>query len=396
MSINFNSRGARAALGLIFATALTYPSLAQAGPAGGLGGAVGGVLGGAAGGLGGTVGGVGGSVGGAIGSATGSLGGMNGSPSGPLGTISSGSFGPALGGLTGGSIMGGSTANLNVAAQVAVELRQRLDGQLVSLASDALTLRLADGSTKNLQTNSELVASLRPFVGKNVFLRSVDGVHVSSVVGQNDTVRGSVTAINGGLVTFVSPNGEVRSITLSLDGIATSGLRVGASVVSTSNDFGRTGRLALLKISPRSSLSDVYVGNVDGVAGKMLKLRIGNNLQLFNVDSGLLPALVSLQGRTIALISPDGTTVQNLLAARTLDLLTSAAVLNNRIRAGAAASVIATTRKKMIAQLVNGDTMTLLSQGPNLLSVKARVPVVITPWIRPTSGCGQARKCSTF
>lgn len=379
MSINFNSRGARAALGLIFATALTYPIVAGAAPAGGLGGAVGGALGGVTGGLGGTLGGVGGSLGGAIGSAAGSMGGMNGSPNGPLGTISGGTFGPSLGGLTGGSTAGRITANLNVAAQVAVELRQRVNGRLVSLGSDALTLRLDDGNTKNLQAHSEFVASLRPFVGKNVFLRSVDGVHISSVVGQNDTVRGTLTAINGGLVTFVSPNGEVHSITLPTDGIAKSGLRVGVSVVSTSNDFGRTGRLALLKISPRSSLSDVYIGNVIGLTDNTLKLGIGNNLQLFTVDSSLVSALTSLQGRTIALISADGATVQNLLAARTLDLLTSAALLNNRIRAGAAASVIATTRKKIIAQLVNGDTMTLLSQGPSLLSVKARVPVVITP-----------------
>ncbi len=386
MFMNYKSQAARAALGLIFAITLTYPMIAQAGPLGGIGGAVGGALGGVAGGavggatggIGGTVGGLGGSVGGALGSAIGSLGGMNGSPTGPLGSISGGGFGSPAGGLTRSSLLG-PAAKVNVAAQVAVEMQQRVNGQLVSLTGDAVNVRLADRSTKTLHANADVIASLRPFLNKNIFLRSVDGILVSSVVGQNDTVRGTVTAINGGLLTFVSPNGEVRSITLPQDGLAKSGLRVGVSVVSTSNDFGRTGRLALLRVSPSSPLSDVYVGNVAGVNGTLLKLRIGNNLQFFNVDRGLLPALASVHGRTIALISDDGASVKNLFAARTLDLLTSAAFWSHPVRAGAVASIITMSRSKMVAQLANGDTMTMLSQGPNLLTVKARVPVVITP-----------------
>ncbi len=57
MFINFKSRVARGALGLIFATALTYPTPANAVP--------GGVVGGVVGGVGGPVGGVAGGLGGA-------------------------------------------------------------------------------------------------------------------------------------------------------------------------------------------------------------------------------------------------------------------------------------------------------------------------------------------
>lgn len=391
------SRVSGAALAVALFLGISSTTQAQVVVPGGAGAAIGGIAGGA---LGGAVNGVasaGGTAsgalngagaigpGGAVGGATGILGARI-DLSGPSGTISglsnetSNSGAPAIGfGSAAWSRTGSAAANLSSSALAKLEAGQQVVGQLIAVSASSATVRLQDGASKTYLISGEIAASLRSFIGKAVHLRSVDGVHISSVVGKTDVARGIVTNLNGNLATFVTSAGEIHTLSLGSNGVAQLQLRIGSSVVSSSNDFGKTARLSVLNISPSSALSDIYIGRVATLSGNRVVLGIGPSQQEFVIDGALSRTLSPLRGSTVAAYAADGVHVTSLISSPSLLQLVSAAHGRGALNAGrVAATVVATQRGRVTLQMPNGDLATYLTNPGNAM-FHARVPVTVTP-----------------
>jgi hypothetical protein len=383
-----------------FIVAFTTAAGAQVGAGGGALGPAAGAAGSAASRLGGTIGGAVGGVVGGTGAVTGGLpigggvgngiaGGVTGvrlpGLSGPSGTIGA-SVSLGRNGVTGSGSLGGVNfippsrlLDPNGAASAAVQLerKQQVKGILRSVSGSTVAVQQPDGTTRTVQAGPEIASALGAFVGKPVFLRSADGVHVTSFVGQHDVTRGIVTALTGDLVTFLSPNGEVHSVMLSRGGASALHLRDGASVVAASNDFGNTAAVGALNLAPASSLLDAYVGTVRAVNGNTVSLGVGPAQQSFAVTPATARTLASLRGRTVALDSPDGVHVKSLLSDATVNNLVAAARGSVRTNA-ATASVLSATNGRLTLQLPDGDVRSYVGNAASL-HTSARVPVTIVP-----------------
>jgi Carboxypeptidase regulatory-like domain len=377
--------------GVAKAGAVTSAAGNAASRAGGaIGGALGSTVGGAAAGVGGTTAAAGGLLG-AAGSA-GSAGGLNAgrglaSPSfsGPSGTIGASAPLGGSGALAGSGSLGGNfnapaqlfQANSTASAAVRLELKQLVQGTLQSVSGSNVTIRQRDGTTRTVEAGPEIAAALAAYAGKQISLRSADGVHVTSFVGRSDVTRGIVTALSGDLVAFASPNGEVHSVLLGNGGVSKLHLRQGASVVATSNDFGLTASVATLNLAPASSLLDAYIGSVRSVAGNTVSLGVGPAQQTFVVTPATARALAALRGKTVALDAPDGVHVKSLLTDATVSRLADAA--HGQVRQGAVtANVVSATSGRLTLQLPDGDLRSYVGNAASLHS-STRVPVTIAP-----------------
>jgi Carboxypeptidase regulatory-like domain len=389
---------------LWFVAALTAGAAAQLGGVGGAGQKAGGAVSGAGsaisgiggtvrGAVGGAVGGVGGAGGaatGGLGAAGGSLGGLragNGASmqfSGPAGTIGTSAGGG--GGIFGGASLNGGNFNApaqlfqpNSTASAAVQLerKQQLKGTLLGVNGSTVTVQQPDGAKRTVQAGPEIASALASYVGKPIYLRSADGVHVTSFVGREDVTRGIVTDLAGDLVTYASPNGEMHSVVLAAGGVSKLQLRPGASVLAVSKDFGATASVAPLNLAPASSLADVYIGNVRSVAGNTVRLGLGQGQQSFGVTPSTAATLSALVGKTVALDVPDGTHVKSLLTNATVARLAENA--RGQVKTNAAtASVVNATNGRLTLQLPNGDLRSYRGNAA-ALHTSARVPVTITP-----------------
>lgn len=373
-------RAAAAALGCFFALASAAPAQVVRADAGVAGNAS---VGGVASGIGGAVRGTIGGVAPGVGSLTSAGGTAHASPlrlSGPDATV---------GGLGSAPSAFGAPASLSTApsffrgngsatASLQAEVKQQLIGTLRAVANGTVTMQLTDGSTRSFQAAPALAATLRGYVGKDVYLRSADGTHITSLVGRQDTTRGIVTAVNGQLVTFVSPNGEVHSIMLDRGGVEALTVRVGSSVVGSSNDFGRTANVTVLSASPHSALLDVYVGRLGTVAAGTAVLGMGRGEQSFAVSPATARLLRGLRGRTVAVAAPDGVHVKNVLADATVAHLVAAARARQHAGNAIEADVVASSAGRLTLQLPNGDTASYLGNVARL-GIRARAPVTVTP-----------------
>ncbi|HET9393881.1 MAG TPA: carboxypeptidase-like regulatory domain-containing protein [Candidatus Rubrimentiphilum sp.] len=321
----------------------------------------------------GTVGGVvSGTLGGAV---SGTLGGARGGgvlPSGPAGTVSGVSPGTMSSSPSRPEGPGSSPSlRSSVASAIGVMAHQQFVAQVLSVTPTSARVRLRDGSTRTLALTRGLAAALRAYVGKTVMLRSVDGTHLTGIVGQNDAVRGTVIAIDDNNVTMVSPNGETFVISLAANQRPRFG--VGARVVAVSHDFGRT-----VQLSPISALADAYLGKVSGASGNTVTLRMGNQLQSFAADSAMVRLAAAHAGQTVAVDSPDGLNVKSLLSGATLLHLAAVARGTAVATNGISAAVTAVGNGRLTAQLPNGDLQTL-SGNVGSLHASSSVPIVITP-----------------
>ena len=276
--ISMGSISNRATVGLvflfIFTNALGIP--ARADLLGALSGAIGGV------------------VSGTLGSAvSGTLGTRGVMPSGPAGTVGGFGAGPMSSEPSRPEGPGLNTPGSSVASAVAEMERQQFVAQVLAVTPSSARVRLRDGSTRTLAVTAGLASALRAYVGKTVLLRSVDGTHLSGIVGQNDAVRGTVTAIDNNNVTMVSPNGETFVVSLGAGQRPRFG--AGARVIAVSHDFGRS-----VQLSPISGLADAYLGKVAGASGNTVTLRMGNQLQTFAADSAMVRLAAAHAGQTVA------------------------------------------------------------------------------------------------
>jgi hypothetical protein len=389
-------RPAGAVLGLLFFIAIALPQTASGAPGGLLGG-----VGGIVGGVGGVVGGVtgsGGGVGGALG-VGGAVGGTLGAISGPGGSIAGGIAGIAgasssnilgLGGITSGvgassglsagfaALRGpsGQNAVLNAQLSLAYGLmqRQQLVGQVVSVGSQVVNLKFADGTLHSLAISADIAVALRGLVGKNVIVRTLDGRNVASLVGRSETVRGTITAIDQNLIGFVTPTGLTYVAALTARDAA--GLRVGAHVVALSQDFGKSLHLWTMGFATPSSLADTYVGNVLDSHNGIVSLRIGSDAQAFAVDAVTARLLASLRGHVVAVQAPDGLHVNGLMAQSTLAHLLGVAQRPLSASATVVAIPLAVAGALIRLQLPNGDVQSL--RGPaSALQLRAGVPISI-------------------
>lgn len=380
-----NRPGACAAIAL--AVLMSTPSTTQAQVAAAIGAVAGagGIVGGAVSGTAGGVGTISAGAGNIAGRATGALG-ASGTLTGPTGTLSGlagatdGSTGPSSGFGSAAWRMGnGAVTNLPSSTLATLEAKQQVIGQIVSLSPSAVTVRLPDGTAKTFQIAPGTANTLRAYVGKTVHLRTVDGTHISSVVGQNEAVRGTVAAINGNLVTFVTPTGEIHSLALNGNGVAQLHLQVGSSLLSSSSDFGKSARLSALNGSPRSALADVYMGRIAALSPGNVVLGIGPSRQQFAIDATLGRILGRMGNSTVAAYAPDGTHVSALLTAPALLQLVHASRSGANVQSGRiAATVMAASRGNVTLQMPNGDVASYVTNPGNAL-LRARVPVTVTP-----------------
>jgi len=363
---------------LFVAAASVSPSLAGQNSGGLLGGGVGGALSGAAGAISGTMNGVAGSLGGGAG--------VNSAGSqfdGPTDTLNSILASPISSErlFSDPALLDELAWQLHVpraaAAAVVMELKQRTQGTLVSVSGDAVTVATAQGP-KNLIASDDAAAALRAFVSKSVILRAADGVHITSVVGQHDAIRGIVTSVSDDIATFLSPNGEIHTIKLGSGAAAKLGVRMGASVVAVSNDFDQTASFGVLRIPPGSLLNDAYLGVVAQVNRSVVTLRSGGALQSFIVDAPTSNILAALRGKTVVLAIPDGVHVKTLVAASMVDELVALASGQVRAGNGVMAQVVAASRNRLTLQLPNGDVVSYLL-STQLLKSRTRVAATLTP-----------------
>ena len=376
------SRVAAVVLAFLFLVAFSASPASAIPDPGGLIGGVGGAVNGAAGAIGGAVNNVaGGTLGGAAGS--GGAGGLGGQLFGPSDTLSS-----LLSSPMGSEQLFSDPAMLDnlawqlhlpakAAAAVLLELKQRNEGKLLSVSGDVITIATPDGS-KKLIASDEVAAALRAFVGKQVILRSADGVHVTSVVGQHDAIRGLVTAVSDNLVTFISSNGEIHTIKLVPGAIGKLGVRVGASVVALSNDFDKSASFGVLNVAPSSLLNDAYVGTVRRVTNNIATIALGGALQSFIVDAPIARILNALLGKTVVLAIPDGVHVKTLISSPMVDEVIAIASGQVRANGGILAQVIATSKNRLTLQLPDGDVVSYLLTTP-LLNSRTRVAAMLTP-----------------
>jgi hypothetical protein len=353
----------------------------------GIGGAVKGLVGSAAGVAGSIVTGV---STGAANLATGALSaasGLNASGitfSGPSSTFTSAGYGNTIDVGAGGASLSievrtGNSGTRTRSALAAYEARQQIQGRLLSVAGSRVVVRASNGSAKPYSVTPQAAASLKPYVGKNVYLRTVDGKHVSSVIGKNDVVRGTVTSVDGNAMTFVSRNGEVRTLALTSSALSALHVRPGATVVATSNDFDRTMNIGVISQQTSSSLGSVYVGKVDSVSNGMATLGVGASQQQFRVDSTLSSQLKSLHGKTVAANSTDGVHITSLMTPATLAHLTSTSA--SRIGNGPVqANVLSASYGRLSVQMPNGDVESYRTTGnPASAGLRAGVPVTVMP-----------------
>ena len=338
----------------------------SAGAAGALGAAAGGIAGTATGTVSGTVSGsLGGPVAGAAGAAGAAMGNVGAALSGPAGTITSGASSAA--GFGGGSLGIGTSLPVTSPAEamrfsnalfsrsmrsaMSLMARQRVIGVVDAVGPTFARVRLADGSETVLSVTGEMADALRPYLNKTVMLRTADGQHVLSFVGRDDVVRATVAGVDGNTVSLISPSGEVFVMTIAPK--AGAWLHVGARVIAQSHDYGSSALLSVLNIAPRSELGDVYVGQLAHVGSSSLTLRFGTMLQTFNADATLRRTAAHLNGKTVAIVAPDGNGVKSFLAAPTLTALLGAAQSGDS--SGTRAVVLAATRNYLMLQLPNGD-----------------------------------------
>jgi hypothetical protein len=383
-----SARIAGAMLASILIGSTTLP--AKAGLVGGVAGTVGGVVGG-------TLKTVGGVVGGAIG---GTAGGVGGALSGPGSTLAAASGAASNAGYLGGWNMAPQvtdqlsplTSNIPrvspaMRATIAEALRQRVTGRVDAVANGRVRLTQPNGATRTLGVSPAIASALRAYVGKNVALRTLDGSTATELVGRTDTVRGTVTSLDGGYVGFMSPTGLSDVVQLAPSDAAK--LRVGERIVATSSDFGRSMQLSTLGTAPTSTLADVYVGRVTSVTPNTASLRIGSRTQAFGIDPSLAGSLRTRVGKVVALDVPDGTHAKGMISVPTLQHLVGATP-----GGPLGGTVVGSTRDRLTVQLPNGDTSTMT--GP-VAALNARVgtTVGIAPLdrthVRVTSGSHAAR-----
>ena len=370
----FASRAVSSALAVLFLTLVSTSSVSAALNLGG-----GGLLGGVGGAIGGAINGV---AGGALGGA-GDSSGLGGALQGPSDTLSS-----ILSSPMGSEQLFSDPAMLDdlawqlhlpqsAAAAVLLEWKQRVEGKLLGVSGDVVTVATADGK-KSLIASDDAAAALRPFVGKHVILRSADGIHVTSVVGQHDAIRGLVTAISDNTVTFVTSNGEIHTIKLAPGAVGRLSVRIGASVVAVSNDFDKSASFGVLNVAPSSLLNDAYVGVVSNVSNNLATIALGGSLQSFVVDAPVARILNSLRGKTVVLAVSDGVHVKTLISSPMVDELIGIASGQIRPRGGVLAQVIAASRNRLTLQLPNGDVVSYLLTTP-LLNSRTRIAATLTP-----------------
>lgn len=337
--------------------------------------------------LSGVLGTAGSTVNGALGTAGGAVGSLAGSLSESIGVFGPGqSFSSMLPGsqtpsgpntFSLPSLTSGQGATPGMSPAVSLELRQRVEGRLLRVSGNRVTVATANG-THTLIASSEMAAALRAFVGKRIFLRTADGVHVTSLVGRHDTIRGVVSAINGNAVTFMTPSGEVHTITLGAGAVGKLGLHAGSRVVSVSNDFDKTATLSAVRLAPSSILNDAFVGRITAVSGNAAHLRVGGTQQTFLADRTTAQTMAQLVGKTIVLIAPDGLHVQSLLSAPMVTQLIAAARGSVGVNNGVLAQVLARSGNRATIQLPDGDVVTYLTQTPLAFS-RSRAAVTLVP-----------------
>jgi hypothetical protein len=385
MARTFGIRAGSALAGLLLITAASLPSSLNAAPgASGLlkvigsslpgGGSVGGVVGGA----------VSATVGGVLGVGAGAAGGLGIGLSGPSSTLSAAGVGgltPAfasIGSLSGAQTPVFGTRQADVAPEVraivALMAREQIVGRVTAVTAGQVQLRTSDGHTQILGLSAGLAAELRPFLGKNVMLRSLDGRNVTEIVGRDETVRGTIVASAGGIVGFVAPTGIVYAA--SVDPKAAAAMRVGTRLVAVSRDFGRSVTLSLFGLAPASSLADIYVGRIQSANGGRVALRVGATVQTFAADAHLAAQLAALRGHTVALDVPDGIDAKALISTAMLSHLLDVTQHPQHGSRGVAAAVIGIDGRLLTVQLPNGDVRTFAGQT-SLAGLNVRAPITI-------------------
>lgn len=189
----------------------------------------------------------------------------------------------------------------------------------------------------------------------NSTLRTNDGVGVTTAVGRDDVVRGTVTAIGADAVTFVSPKGQAVTVKLAPGDLKRLGVRVGSTIGSISHDFGHSVMLSLIA-QPGSFLGNVYVGTVASATANRVEIAYRDGTQTFDGTPATLHQLQQLTGKTIALVSLDGQHVKSVLLAQTFKRLEQAqGVL--AASGATAANVVASSPDHLTLQLNNGDVL---------------------------------------
>ncbi len=278
--------------------------------------------------------------------------------SGPSGTVASG----ASTDLQSTTSTTAHTINTNtdgsIKSMADLEAQQRAEGTVKSVSASSITMAFANGTTRTYQfTSGAMASAFNGLVGRAVMLRSADGVHVTSLVGKSDVVRGTITAISGDTVAYASANGEMHLLALGKGGVDRLKARLGSIVVSESDDFGRTAQLAVLALKPHSILGQVTIGKVDAVGNGEVAMQVGNAMQTFAVSGATTAKLLaSLKGTDVALDVPDGYHVKSLITSKTLDGLLHAT--GGATASGAIADVIKTSKNSATVQLRNGDVVT--------------------------------------
>jgi len=383
MARTIGIRAVSALAGLLLITAASLPSSLNAAPvASGLlkvigsalpgGGSVGGVVGGA----------VSATVGGVLGA--GSLGGLGSGLSGPSSTLSAAGVGgltpsfASIGSSSGAQTPVFGTRQVDVAPEVraivALMAREQIVGRVTAVTAGQVQLRTSDGHTQILGLSTGLATELRPFLGKNVMLRSLDGRNVTEIVGRNETVRGTIVASADGIVGFVAPTGIVFAA--SVDPKAAAAMRVGTRLVAVSRDFGRSVTLSLFGLAPASSLADIYVGRIQSASGGRIALRVGATVQTFAADARLVAQLAALRGHTVALDVPDGIDAKALISTAMLSHLLDVTQHPQHGSRGVAAAVIGIDGRLLTVQLPNGDVRTFAGQT-SLAGLNVRAPITI-------------------